>query len=113
MKELHRFWLNIYKNFPRVERGSIGKKIDLLFIELLELIFNAIYLPPDKKILLLIRIIYKIDLLKFFTQLAWEYELIKNNKYSKLLSELEEQGRMFWKWRKDTQDKIQNKTPAH
>jgi len=74
----------------------------------LELSFTAAYLPPEQKIILLGKTISRLDILKFFLQIAWENKLISNEKYIILSQSLEEIGRMLGGWRKG----LQNKTPA-
>ena len=86
----------------------MGQKIDNLFIEALELVFDSIYLPPEHKIILLTKAITCIDLVKFFIQFSWEDKLITTEKYSQLLSDIEEIGRMLGGWRRG----LQNKTPV-
>lgn len=51
--------------------------------------------------------ITKLDIVKFFTQLAWESKIIPTNKYSDLISKLGEIGRQLGGWKKG----LQAKTP--
>ena len=106
-KYVYKFWLTISRNFPRIERLGLGQKIEGVFLDVLELSFSCIYLPPEPKILLLGKIISRMDILKFFCQLAWENRLIHTDKYSELSEKLEEIGRMLGGWRKGLQ-----KTPT-
>lgn len=107
-KESYSYWLILYRNFPKTERFGIGQKINYLFIEVLELSFNASYLPAEPKIIILGKTISKLDILKFFTQLAWENKLIPSDKYINLSKNFEEIGRMLGGWKKG----LQSKTPA-
>ena len=59
--------------------------------------------PPEQKILLLAKVISKLDGLKFFVQLAWESKLINNEKYIELSVKLEEIGRMLGGWKRGLQ----------
>ncbi|MFA5777205.1 MAG: four helix bundle protein [Parcubacteria group bacterium] len=77
-----------------------------MFIEILELAFTASYLPPEQKIILLGKVISKMDSLKFFIQLAWENKLIPNNKFLELSKNLEEIGRMLGGWKKGLLQKL-------
>jgi hypothetical protein len=52
--------------------------------------------------------ISRLDLLKFFTQIAWENKLIPMEKYLEFSKKIEEIGRMLGGWKKG----LQNKTPA-
>jgi len=108
-KEAYKYWLILHRDFPKTERYGIGRRIDTLFLEVLELNFAASYLPPDQKIILLGKTISRLDILKFFLQLAWENKLIPNEKYIALSQNLEEIGRMLGGWKKGL---FQKKTPA-
>ena len=107
-KEVYQFWLALHKNLPKTERFGIGQKIDQLFIEVLEVTLTAVYLPPEQKIIILGKAISRLDILKFFIQLAWENKLIPNEKYIEISNKLEEVGRMLGGWKKG----LQNKTPV-
>jgi hypothetical protein len=63
-----------------------------------------VYLAPEPKIILLGKVISKMDTLKFFTQLAWEGKLIPQEKYIELSKKLEEIGKMIGGWRKGLQN---------
>jgi hypothetical protein len=101
----------LHRDFPKIERLGLGQKISQIFIQILEYTFTASYLPVDKKIVLLGKIIPRLDVLKFFSQLAWENKLIPNEKYIELSKGLEEIGRQLGGWRKGLLEK-QKKTPA-
>lgn len=99
-KEAYQYWLALHRNFPKTERFGIGNKIEQSFLAVLELTFTAAYLPPDQKIILLTKTITRLDVLKFFVQLAWESKLIPTAKYAELSQKLEEIGRMLGGWKK-------------
>ncbi len=75
---------------------------------MLESSFTAVYLPIEQKILMLTKTISRLDIIKFFIQIAWENKLIPDAKYSILSQKLDEIGRMLGGWRKG----LQNKTPG-
>lgn len=82
----------------------------------MEFSFASSYLPLESKIILLGRTISRLDVLKFFLQLAWESKLIPTGKYSELSLKLEEVGRQLGAWKKGLEVKIKNsleqKTPV-
>ncbi|NCA94382.1 MAG: four helix bundle protein [Sphingobacteriia bacterium] len=51
------------------------------------------------------KILTRLDILKFFSQLAWENKLIPNDKYIELSERLLEIGRMLGGWRKGLLEK--------
>ena len=107
-KETYQLWLTIHRNFPRVERLGIGQKIENVFLDVLEMSFACVYLAPEAKIVLLGKVISKLDTLKFFIQLAWEGKIIPHDKFIELSTKLEEIGKMLGGWRKG----LQTKTPT-
>jgi hypothetical protein len=107
-KEAYNFWLVLHRDFPRTERFGIGQRIEKIFLDILESSFLCIYLQPETKIVLLGKIISKMDILKFFVQLAWESKIIPNDKYITLSAKLEEVGKMLGGWKKGLESK--NKT---
>lgn len=74
----------------------------------LELTFTAAYLPPEQKIILLGKTKSRLDVLKFFTQSAWEAKLIQDSKYLELSKKFEEIGRMLGGWKRG----LESKTPV-
>ncbi|OGI16707.1 MAG: hypothetical protein A3J63_05020 [Candidatus Moranbacteria bacterium RIFCSPHIGHO2_02_FULL_40_12b] len=96
----------MHRDFPKTERYGIGRRIDNLFLEILELSFTASYLPPEHKIILLGKAISRLDVLKFFLQLAWENKLVPNEKYINLSQKLEEIGRMLGGWKRGLDKKL-------
>jgi len=105
-KEAYQYWLILHRDFPKTERYGIGRRIDNLFLEILELSFTASYLPPEHKIILLGKAISRLDVLKFFLQLAWENKLVPNEKYINLSQKLEEIGRMLGGWKRGLDKKL-------
>ena len=99
-------WLLLHRNFPRTERFGIGARIETAFLDVLEWSFACAYLPPEPKVLLLTKTISRLDMLKFFLQLAWESRLIPTEKYTALAEKLEEIGRMLGGWRKGLLQKL-------
>ncbi len=106
-KEEYRFWLTLYRNFPKVERYGIGNKIEQDFLDVLEYTLSLSHLPPEHKMPMLNKATTKLDIVKFFIQLAWENKIIPTDKYSGLIGRLEEIGRQLGGWKKG----LQAKTP--
>jgi len=108
-KEAYQIWHKNLVNLNRLDRYTIGAKIDECFLSLLELIFRACF-AYDKfeKLSLISQAIGKDDLLKFFLQIGWEQKVIDNKNYSSLMLLVDAVGRMLGGWKKN----IQEKTPA-
>ena len=108
-KESYKVWHTYLANVSRVDRHTIGVKIDDIFLSLLELIFRATF-AHDKfeKLSLVSQSIGKADLLKFFLQIGWEHKVLDHTLYGKIIIQLDEVGRMLGGWRKNLQDKTSN-----
>lgn len=99
-KEAYQYWQALHRSFPKIERFGLGQKIDLTFLNVLELTYATSYLPLEQKLAGLEKIIPRLDILKFFIQIAWENKLIHTTKYAELSQKLEEIGRMLGGWKK-------------
>ncbi len=108
-KRAYQIWHKNLVNLNRLDRYTIGAKIDEYFLSLLELIFKACF-AYDKfeKLSMVSQAIGKNDLLKFFLQIGWEQKTINHKNYGLLILLLDEVGRMLGGWKKN----IQEKTPA-
>lgn len=93
------------RHFPKDLRYTLGNKIDLLFIETIEAIFQAANLIAAEKLPMLRKASSKLDLLKFFLQIAWEIKAIDNKKYQLLSEPLVKIGKMFGGWIRQLQAK--------
>jgi hypothetical protein len=109
-KETYQLWHNNLVNLKRIDRYTLGVKIDDIFVSLLEFIFRTCF-SYDKfeKLSLISQVIVKCDLLKFFLQIAWEDKIIDNKNYGIFIINLDEIGRMLGGWKKS----LNEKTPTN
>lgn len=84
--------------FPKKDKYTLGKKVDNLILDLIELTFLATYLSKEKKYDVLQKASLKIDLLKILIRLAKEVKALDNKKYIQLQQELQEIGKMIGGW---------------
>ena len=84
--------------FPKSSRYTLGAKIDSLFLEVIELIIKASYSDKAGKLISLSDGSLKLDLLKFFLQVAWDIKSLDNKKYIVLSEKLDEIGKMLGGW---------------
>jgi len=105
-KESYRLWHKHLENVSKINRHTVGVKIDGIFLSLLETIFRATF-GPDKfeKLSLVSQAIGKADLLKFFLQIGWEHKILDHTIYGNIILQLDEVGRMLGGWKKSLQDK--------
>jgi len=102
---IYKLWHDFLPSFPKTSRYTLGSKIDSLFIETTEAIVIASYLPKKEKLSFVMKASTKLDLLKFFLQVAWEIKAIDNKKYITISERLDEIGKMLGGWNR--QIKIQ------
>jgi len=101
-------WQEYLKRFPKTNRYTLGEKVDSLFVEVLEAMVTASILTKEKKIPHLLMASIKLDVLKFFLQIAWEVRALQTKHYSIISEYLNEVGRMLGGWKRG----IESKTPA-
>jgi len=95
---LYKLWHEILPHFPKDSRYTLGFKTDATLLEVIEHIIRAGYSDKIEKIIALKNGSVKLDLLKFFFQMAWEIKSLDNKKYIKLSEKLNEIGRMLGGW---------------
>ena len=97
-------WQNYLLNFPQTIRYTFGGKIDNTFIEIIESVFIAAHQSQSRereresKLNFLQTASNKLDLLKFFLQIAWQIKALDNKKYIAISEKIYEIGRMLGGW---------------
>lgn len=92
--------MGIHRNIERAARFGLGVRIDIIFLDLLELLRKAVYTPINKKTILLEEASDKIDMSRFFLQILWEARLIPDNQYISLGTDIENLGKIVGGWKK-------------
>lgn len=95
---VYKLWDEFKNHFPKKSRYAIGAKIDSFFLDTIELLFIASYLSREQKLPILQKAGGKLDLLKFFLQIAWEIKMLDDKKYIILSEQLTEIGKMLGGW---------------
>ena len=96
--QAYKLWHGFLPDLQKDSRYTIGTKIDSLFLETIELIIKASYSDKVEKLIFLKSASVKLDLLKFFLQIAWEIKSLDNKKYILLSERLDEIGKMLGGW---------------
>lgn len=104
----YKYWFELKNHIPKTARYTLAGKVESLFVEVLELIFIAQYLPKEQKLPILRKAIMKFDTLKFFTQILWETKNLSEKHYELISLELQKIGKMLWSWKNG----IESKTPT-
>jgi hypothetical protein len=75
-----------------------SETIDDLFVETIEMLATAAFLPREEKMPFVRAAIRKVDAIKLLFSLLWETKTLDNKKYISLSVPLEEIGRMAGGW---------------
>ena len=98
LKRVYLFWFDCYGKLPKTHRYSLGKRIDDLFVETIEMIFTATFLKPEEKLPYVKIAIRKCDGIKFFLLILFETNSLEQKRYIALSEPLAEIGRMLGGW---------------
>lgn len=99
-------WQQILVNLPKSCRPTLGRKIDLFLLETAELLFISANSARENKLPILEKANVKLDLAKFFLQIAWQLKAIDDKKYINVSAELEEVGKMLGGWKNELKKKL-------
>lgn len=105
----YKTWYAYRDGIPKKSRYTLGDKIDSRFVQVLELLYVAIYQSPEEKIHTLGRALSGVDTIKFLLRIAWELHVFDDKKYVALSKDLDEVGRQIGGWRKGLQTKTSAK----
>jgi hypothetical protein len=98
VKAVYLLWFSITQHLPASQRHTLGRRIDDLFVETIEMLVTASFLPREEKIPFVRTAIRKLDTLKIFLSILWETKSLDNKKFIALSVPLEEIGRMTGGW---------------
>ncbi|NQU83999.1 MAG: four helix bundle protein [Parcubacteria group bacterium] len=97
-KDAYLLWYGFYQTLPKTHRHSLGQKIDILFVEIIESLATASFLIREEKLPFVRLAIRKNDTLKIFLMMLWETKSISNKKYIAISLKIDEIGRMLGGW---------------
>ena len=100
VKSTYLVWHEYHTILPKTQRYSLGNKIDKLFVEVVELIVLATFLPRQEKYPYLRQTIRKFDTLKILIMILWETKSLDNKRYINLSVPMNEIGKMLGGWMK-------------
>lgn len=98
VKNAYLLWVGYYQMLPKLHRHTLGQRIDILFIEIMESIATASFLGRQEKQPYVRLAIRKTDALKILLMVLWETKSLDNKKYIALSEKLDEIGRMLGGW---------------
>ncbi len=98
VKNCYLVWITFYQTLPKIHKYSLGQKIDVMFIEIIEAISVASFLSKEEKHPWVRLAIRKVDTLKILLIILWETKSLDNKKYIALSIQIDEIGRMLGGW---------------
>ena len=87
---------------------TVGAKVDTLFVEVMEMVSAAAFLPKREKLPFLRAAIRKFDAIKLLLLVLWESKSLDTKKYATLSVVCDEVGRMLGGWQGQL---VKNSTP--
>jgi hypothetical protein len=98
--DAYKLWHNCLTSLPKSLKYSLGQKTDILLTDVIELILTAGFAAKNNKLAIIQKASIKLDVVKFFLQIAWELKAIDNKKFSAVSAPLGEVGKMLGGWQK-------------
>jgi hypothetical protein len=98
VKAVYLLWYPYYQELPKTHRYTLGTRVDSFFVEIIESIAIASFLPPIEKQPYVRLAIRKVDTLKILLMVLWETKSIDDKKYISLSLHIEEIGKMLGGW---------------
>ena len=89
--------------FPKIQRYTLGQRIEVVILDLFELLFTVQF--SQEKLKTLEQMSVKTDLLKVLLRLAKDTKAISSGKYIELQAILQEIGKMLGGWLRATRTK--------
>jgi len=98
IKNVYLLWHEYHSKLPKIHQYTIGAKIDILFVEVMEMVSAAAFLPRQEKLPYLRIAIRKFDTIKLLLLVLWESKSLDNKKYAALSIPTDEIGKMLGGW---------------
>ena len=98
IKQCYLLWHEYHSTLPKLHRYTLGKKIDNIFVEIIEMASAAAFLPRGAKLPYVQAAARKLDTLKLLLMVAWESKSLDTKKYIVLSEKIDETGKMLGGW---------------
>ena len=98
VKDVYLLWHGYAHDIPKTQRYSFGYRIDALFVEIIEAIAAASFLPKEEKRPYVRLSIKKVDAAKILIMILWESKSLNDKRYIALSLKLDEIGRNLGGW---------------
>ena len=98
IKSAYILWHEYHSTLPKINRYTLGNKIDDLYIETMEATSAAAFLGREEKLPYVRLAARKIDTLKLLLMVLWETKSLEPKKYVTLSGKMDEIGKMLGGW---------------
>lgn len=98
VKQAYLLWHEYHSKLPKIHQYTIGEKVDTLFVEVMEMVSAAAFLPKAEKLPYLRTAIRKFDAIKLLLLVLWESKSLDTKKYAALSTYTDEIGKMLGGW---------------
>jgi hypothetical protein len=98
IKQSYLLWHGYHSILVKAKRYTLGEKIDVLFIDIIEVVSGAVFLPRQEKLPYLRVVIRKLDTLQLLLMILWETKTLETKKYAVLSAQLVVIGKMLGGW---------------
>lgn len=98
VKSAYILWFSYLQKLPKIHRHTLGGRIDLLWVEIIEAIALAGFLSRQEKLPYVRLAIRKLDALKILMMVLWETKSLDSKQYIILSEKMDEIGRMLGGW---------------
>ncbi|HEY9584448.1 MAG TPA: four helix bundle protein [Candidatus Paceibacterota bacterium] len=98
LKDTYLLWHQYHNLLPKTQKYSLGNRVDTLFIESIEAISTAAFLPKGEKTPWVRLAIRKMDTVKILVMILWETKSLDNKKYITLSEKVDEVGKQLGGW---------------
>jgi hypothetical protein len=98
IKHAYILWYGFYQTVPKTHRYTLGGKVDVEFVCLIEAVASATFLSKAEKQPWVRLAIRKLETLKIFLLILWETESLETKEYVALSIPLDEVGKMLGGW---------------
>lgn len=98
IKDAYLLWHSYYIILPKSHRHSLGQRIDVLFVETIEVTATACFLQSQDKIPYIRLAIRKIDTFRILLMVMWEVKSLDDKQYISLSVKIDEIGKMLGGW---------------
>ncbi len=98
IKSAYILWHEYHSKLPKTQRYTIGNRIDTLYVESIEAVAAAAFLPRHEKLPYVRLAVRKIDAVKVLLMILWETRSLDTKKYVSISEKMDEVGKMLGGW---------------